>query len=73
MEIQVSLLWALQNNYFDDIAVDKIVPASTSLQEYLETAKEELLGKILAEKKLTDDITAGLKEAVETWKSTFEG
>ena len=61
----------MQNNFFDDIDVLKIVAAGGSLQEYLETGKAPLLSKILAEKKLTDAIEAELKEAVSGWKSTW--
>lgn len=71
VECQVSLIWALQQGYFDDIAVEKIEAASSSLQEYLETSKSELLLEILGEKKLTDTITAKLKESIAAWKSTW--
>jgi len=72
-ETQVALLWSLQNNFFDSIAVDQIVAASASLQEYLETGHRELLNKIRDEKKLGDEIEKGLREAVEAWKSNFAG
>jgi F-type H+-transporting ATPase subunit alpha len=72
MEIQVALLWSLQNDYFDDIEVGDIVDASASLQEYLETGKEAILKKILDKKKLDEEIEGDLKEAVSAWKSTFK-
>ncbi|MFP4540029.1 MAG: F0F1 ATP synthase subunit alpha [Opitutales bacterium] len=71
IETQVALLWALQNTYFDDIAVDDMVAASDSLQEYLETGKGTLLAKILEKRKLDDETEAGLKDAVSGWKSTW--
>ncbi|MFW6354573.1 MAG: F0F1 ATP synthase subunit alpha [Verrucomicrobiota bacterium] len=71
IETQVALLWALQNTYFDDIAVDDMVAASDSLQEYLETGKGALLAKILEKRKLDDETEAGLKDAVSGWKSTW--
>jgi F-type H+-transporting ATPase subunit alpha len=71
IEIQVALLWALQNNFFDDVAVEKIVAAATSLQEFLTTNRTEVLNKILADKKLTDESEAQLKSAAEAWKSTW--
>ena len=73
VEIQVALLWALQNEYFDDIDVENITEAATSLQEYLETGKQDLLNKILSKKKIDEEVEAGLKEAVSAWKSTFAG
>jgi F-type H+-transporting ATPase subunit alpha len=71
VECQVSLIWALQQGFFDDIAVEKIESAAVSLQEYLETSKSELLLEILKEKKLTDAISSKLKESVAAWKSTW--
>ncbi|MDP6926834.1 MAG: F0F1 ATP synthase subunit alpha [Rhodospirillales bacterium] len=72
VEIQVALLWSLQNNFFDDIKVEDIVAAATSLQEYLETGKQDLLTQILKKKKLDEAAEAALKEAVGAWKSTFK-
>ncbi|MGC9451582.1 MAG: F0F1 ATP synthase subunit alpha [Oceanipulchritudo sp.] len=72
VEVQVALLWALQNDFFDDLEVSEIVPASNSLQEYLETGREDLLKKILGKRKLDDELEAHLKEAVSAWKSTYK-
>ena len=71
IEVQVALLWALQNNFFDDIAVEKIVKAAASLQEFLQTSRAGVLDQILKDKKLTDASEAELKSSVEAWKSTF--
>jgi F-type H+-transporting ATPase subunit alpha len=72
VEIQVAILWALQRDYFDDIAVDQITSAAASLQEFLETGREELLKEVLQKKKIDDDLESKLKEAVSAWKSTFQ-
>jgi F-type H+-transporting ATPase subunit alpha len=72
VEIQVALLWSMQNEFFDDIDVEDIVDAATSLEDYLSTGKQDLLTQILEKKKLDDDTVAGLKEAVAAWKSTFK-
>ena len=72
IETQVSLLWALQNKFFDDIEVDDIVKAANSLKDYLESGKEAILGDILSKKKLDDDNQAKLKDAVGAWKSTWQ-
>ncbi len=72
VEVQVVLLWSLQNNFFDDIAVDDIVKAAGSLQEYVETGKAELLQEILKEKKLNESIEKQLKETVGAWKSSWK-
>jgi F-type H+-transporting ATPase subunit alpha len=71
VEVQVALLWALQNEFFDDIAVSEIVSKASALQEYLETGQRDLLDAILAKKKLDDELEGRLKEAVSAWKSTL--
>ena len=71
IETQAALLWALQNEYFDSIPLNRAVEASNSIQEYLETAKASLLKQILVEKKLTDETEKALKEALDGWKSTW--
>jgi F-type H+-transporting ATPase subunit alpha len=71
VEIQVGLIWAMQNNYFDDIAVDDITGAVQSLREYFETGGTGVTEKVRSEKKLTDAIEADLKKDVEAWKAGF--
>lgn len=70
-EIQVSILWAIQNEFFDSIPVKQIVDATKSLDEYLTTTQGPLLQKIEDEGKLTDEIQAQLKTTIGEWKSTF--
>jgi F-type H+-transporting ATPase subunit alpha len=72
VEVQVALLWSLQNDFFNDIEVGDIVAAAASLHEFLETGKQELLNQILEKKKLDDEVEGRLKEAVSAWKSTFK-
>ncbi len=71
VEVQVSILWAVQNGYFDEIEVEKIQEATTSLEEFMSTRKADLLKAIRSEGQLTDKITEDLKSAVEEWKRTF--
>ncbi len=71
IEVQASILWLLQKNYFDSIEVKHIVEAANSLKDYLTSRRADLLTKIRTEAKLTDEIEAGLKAAADEWKSTF--
>jgi len=71
IEVQASVLWALQKNYFDSIEVKHIVGAANSLKEFLTTRKADLLTKVRTEAKLTDEIESGLKTGCDEWKSTF--
>jgi F-type H+-transporting ATPase subunit alpha len=40
------VLWAVQNNFFDDVAVDKVKDFQNKLTDFLTTRKAELLTKI---------------------------
>ncbi|MGE9291338.1 MAG: F0F1 ATP synthase subunit alpha [Puniceicoccales bacterium] len=71
IEVQVSILWSVENAFFDDVEVDKIQEGTTSLEEFLTDRKGEVLTKIRTEAKLTDEVIAELKAAVEEWKRTF--
>jgi F-type H+-transporting ATPase subunit alpha len=72
VEVQVSVLWAVQNGMMDDVAVDKIKDFQAKLTEYLTTRKVELLAKIAKEKALSDALTAELKAAITEFKPTYK-
>jgi len=71
IEVQASILWALQKNYFDAIEVKNVVAAASAWKDYLTGRKDALLTKIRNEAKLSDEIEAGLKAAADEWKATF--
>lgn len=71
-EVQVGILWAIQNSFFDSIEVANIVRAAAALEDYLRTVKSSLLKEILKEGKITDVIEAKLKEAVGEWARSFK-
>ncbi|MBX3737300.1 MAG: F0F1 ATP synthase subunit alpha [Candidatus Didemnitutus sp.] len=71
IEVQASVLWALQKNYFDSIEVKNIVAAANSLKEFLVTRKDALLTTIRTKAALDAEIESGLKAACDEWKSTF--
>ena len=70
-EVQVALMWAVQNGYVDDIEVANVQSAIGNLEENLTASKVDLLSNIRNEKKLTDEITADLKSAIESWKAGY--
>jgi len=72
-EIQVGLIWAMQNGFFADIEVKHITQAADSLHEFYETSKPELMQQIAGKQKLDDELEGGLKSACEEWKRTFKG
>jgi len=71
VEAQVVVLWTVQNNYFDDVPVDKVKDFQFKLTQYFHTRKPELLARILKEKAVSDEITAELKSAVGEFKQTY--
>lgn len=70
--LQVGLLWAAQNGYFDNIEVGRIVEASAHLEEFLEAREAKLLDRIRERKEIYDEITEKLRRALEDWKMAFE-
>jgi F-type H+-transporting ATPase subunit alpha len=72
LEVEVAILFAMQNGYFDDVPVSKIKDCQGRMQEYLTTRKDALLQKISDEKALSDEIVAELKQALGDFKSGYK-
>jgi F-type H+-transporting ATPase subunit alpha len=71
VEAQAAILWAAQNNFFDDVPVEKVKDFQQKLSQYFHTRKPELLDKILKEKAISDAIAADLKAAVTEFKQSY--
>jgi F-type H+-transporting ATPase subunit alpha len=71
VEIQVAVLWAVQNNFFDDVAVEQVKDFQAKLTEFFTTRKADLLAKIRTEKAINDALAAELKAAVAEFKPTY--
>jgi F-type H+-transporting ATPase subunit alpha len=71
VEAQVAVLWAVQNKFFDDVAVDKVKDFQHKLTDFLNTRKAELLTKIRNERAISDSIAGELKTAVTEFKQTY--
>jgi len=71
VEVQVAVIWAVQNGYVDNVPVDRVKEYQSGLTEFLTTRKAELLGKIAKEKTLSAALTAELKAAVDQFKETW--
>jgi len=71
VEVQVVVLWASQNGFVDDVAVDKIKDFQAKLVDFINTRKADLLTKIRNEKAISDAITADLKAAVTEFKQSY--
>jgi F-type H+-transporting ATPase subunit alpha len=71
VEVQSSLIYAVQNGFFDAIEVAKIVEATSSLREFLETRGSKVMDAIRGDKAISDESEAALKSSLEEWKTGF--
>ena len=71
IEAQAIVLWTMQNNFLDDIPVDRVKDFQAKLTDFLTTRKPELVAKIRAEKAFSDALGAELKTAVAEFKQTY--
>src|SRR5689334_9656981 len=71
VEVQAAVLWSAQNNFFDDVAVDKVKDFQAKLTDFLGTRKADLLAKIRNEKAISDALAAELKAAVTEFKQSY--
>jgi F-type H+-transporting ATPase subunit alpha len=71
VEVQVALLWSVQNGYLDPIPVDRVKDYQRRLTEYLTTSHDAVLKAIVTESTLSDALTARLKSAVEQFKAMW--
>ncbi len=72
VELQVCLLWAMQNGHFDSVPIDKVKDCQEKMSEFLSTRKDSLLGLIRDEKALTDQIKEELAQAIEDFKGSYK-
>jgi F-type H+-transporting ATPase subunit alpha len=72
LEVQVAILWTVQNGHMDDVPVEKIKDFQAKLTDYLTSRKTDLMKRIAKEKALSDALTADLKAAVTEFKGTYK-
>ena len=75
MEMESVYLFAMQNGYFDDVAVSDVKRFQAALGEYFNTRKGELLDKIRNEKPdlkkdaaMVDAVKQGIEDFKKSWK-----
>ena len=62
VEIQVAVIWAVQNGYVDDVPVDKIKAFQAEWTDYLATRKPDMLQRIVEQKAICAELTADLED-----------
>jgi F-type H+/Na+-transporting ATPase subunit alpha len=72
VEVQVAIIWAVQNGHADDVPVERVKEFQSQLTDFLTTRKTDTLKKVATEKALSDPLTAELKAAVEQFKQGWK-
>ena len=72
VEVQVAVIWAVQNGYVDDVPTNRVKEFQNKLTDYLTTRRAELLQKIDNEKGLNPALVAELKAVADEFKQTWK-
>ena len=71
LDLEVAVLWSMQNGYFDDVEVKRIKECQEALEEFLSTRKADLLQLIADKKELTEEVVSGLETAIKDFKASW--
>jgi F-type H+/Na+-transporting ATPase subunit alpha len=72
VEVQVAVIWAVQNGYVDEVPVERIKEFQAQWTDFLSTRKPEILQRIGKEKTIGDELKAALKAAADQFKGTWK-
>jgi len=73
VEKQIVEIYAALNGYLDELPVNQLRKYTEELQLFLESKYPTILSDISTKKKLDDELTAKLKQALEEMKISFQG
>jgi len=71
LEVQIAVIWAVQNRYLDDVPVLRVKEFQGEWMEYLTTRKTALLRHIAEQKVISDALKAELTAAADEFKTTW--
>ena len=71
VEVQAAVLWAVQNNFFDKIPVDKVKDFQAKLTDFLTSRQSALLEELRNKGEITADIDSKLKSSVTTFAESY--
>ena len=71
VEVQVVVIWAVQNGYVDQVPLERVKDFQTRLTDFLTTRRVELLAKIGKEKALSDTLKLELKAATDEFQQAW--
>ena len=69
---QIVVIFAATNGYADTVAIKDVQRWEGELVEFLRQKHKTILDKIASEKKISDDIKADVKKALEEFKAIFK-
>jgi F-type H+-transporting ATPase subunit alpha len=72
VEVQITVLWAVQNGYMDEVPVERIKDFQNQLMDFATTRKAPLLAKVAKEKALNDALKAELKTALDEFQAQWK-
>src|ERR1700744_167637 len=71
VEVQVAVIWAVQNGYVDEVPVERVKEFQAKWTEFLTTRKSQLILSIAKEKSISEGLAGELKAAVTEFKQTY--
>ena len=72
VEVQVAVIWLIQNQYADDVPVERIKEFQANWTNFLTDRQAELLRQIADKKEIGDALQAELKKAADTFKAGWK-
>jgi F-type H+-transporting ATPase subunit alpha len=72
VEHQVAILYALINNYLDDVAIEDIRNWEADFHKYLDSQAKEAITLIAEKKELSDDVIIALDKAIKDFKEIYQ-
>jgi F-type H+-transporting ATPase subunit alpha len=67
---QVAIIYAVTNGLLDDVKIESVREWETQFHDLMRTAHPEVLEAITRDKRLTDETTEALKNAIAEFKRT---
>ena len=71
IEVQVIVLYAVQNGFMDSVPVEQIKDYQAKLVDYLQTRKQDMLEAIGGQGKLDEKLESSVKGALEQFGETY--
>jgi F-type H+-transporting ATPase subunit alpha len=72
MEKELTVLYAVNNGYFNQILVEKMAETEKAFHQYMATQAKDVLSEIAKTKELSDSTEAKLKTAIEQFVQSIK-